>query len=269
MQRHGPPNLIPLLFRHAGQNDAFSLSRQHAFADDFKARIRLSHFNAVRGFRYLRKVRHFFQRNNQRRNTLFAVRPLPHGRMRETTFGIHFGQFKLPDLHCGFIFAKAHVQHSVIHGSSSLAESAGRYMRIGHVQAGVLSRLRIRHAHHTPQKLLHVYAGTNIGHGTEHIGKGAIPAFFQGFHGNHIFHRAVAAENIQRIQFPLFPCGHGNFRRRDIMIQKKLLQSVHRAILVFFLSLEQYQRPDVLFILGGEFGQRFPCLHRPQHGFFP
>ena len=25
----------------------------------------------------------------------------------------------------------------------------------------------------------------------------------------------------------------------------------------------------VLFILGGEFGQRFPCLHRPQHGFFP
>ena len=269
VERHRTPYFIPLPFRRAGQDNVFGFPRHHAAADHLKPRFRLPYLNAFRGLRQLGKVRRSFQRDNQRRNTFPAAHPLPDGSILKIAPGIHARQLKLLNLTCRLILAEAHVQHSAVHGGGRLAEGVRRHMRIGHVQARLLSCLRIRHAHHAPEKLFHVYAGTDIRHGAEHIGKGTVPAFFQGFHGNHIVHRTVAAENIQRVQFPLLTCGNSYFRRRNIVIQQKPLQLVHGAALVLLLRLEQNQRADVPFVFRGKSCQRLPCLHRPQHRLFP
>ena len=145
------------------------------------------------------------------------------------------------------------------------------HMGIGPVQRLAPAPLGIGHAQHAAQQLLYRRGAAQLLQAAQHVGKGAVPAFAQGLHGDDEAHRAMARGQVQVFQPARGAGGHYHLRLRQLQfIDEVAAQFLGRHLVARVLRLEQHDGPHIAVALGLVF-QRLGFqlalrLHRAKHG---
>ena len=108
-----------------------------------------------------------------------------------------------------------------------LVEVCGRCDDIGEIQHFTAVFLCVGQAKYAPQNLLHIHGRSAVCHRGQHIGKGAVPALFQGIHGDDVPDGAVLGQQVHIFQLVLIAGFDGNFLFRNT--------AVHQCFLDFFI----------------------------------
>ena len=108
-----------------------------------------------------------------------------------------------------------------------LVEVCGRCDDIGEIQYLAAVLLRVGQPKHPPQNLLHIHGRSAVCHRGQHIGKGAVPALFQGIHGDDVPDGAVWGQQVHIFQLVLIAGFDGDFLFGNA--------AVHQRFLYFFV----------------------------------
>ena len=122
-----------------------------------------------------------------------------------------------------------------------------RQVGIGAIEQLAASPLRVGHAQHAAEQLLHVAARAHVLQAAEHIGEGAVPALLERLDGDHHLHRAGRVEQVHAVQLALRAGRDGDALGRDVLLRDQVLAQaldVHLAALV--LGLQQQDRTQVV-----------------------
>ena len=104
-----------------------------------------------------------------------------------------------------------------------LVEVCGRCDDIGEIQHFAAVFLRVGQPKHTSQNLLHIHGRSAVCHRSQHIGKWAVPALFQGIHGDNVPDGAVWRQQVHIFQLVLIAGFDGNFLFGNTSVHQRLL----------------------------------------------
>ena len=96
------------------------------------------------------------------------------------------------------------------------------------IEFSVFLGLRIRLAQDTTQDLFNRRGADLLGNGAQDVGKGTIPTFTQGLHGNDITDGALRREQINVCDLIIIACGSGDLVFGDVVVfQQALFDRFH------------------------------------------
>ena len=104
-----------------------------------------------------------------------------------------------------------------------LVEVCGRCDDIGEIQHFTAVLLRVGQPKYTPQNLLHIHGRSAVCHRGQHIGKGAVPALFQGVDGNDVPDGAVWGQQVHIFQLVFIAGFDGDFLFGNAAIHQRFL----------------------------------------------
>ena len=102
-------------------------------------------------------------------------------------------------------------------------EVCGRCDDIGEIQHFTAVLLRVGQPKYTPQNLLHIHGRSAVCHRGQHIGKGAVPALFQGVDGNDVPDGAVWGQQVHMFQLVLIAGFDGDFLFGNTAVHQRFL----------------------------------------------